>query len=467
MSKRVVITGLGPVCPNGVGIDKKEFWYNISNGNQISDFLPRVEQRGYGLVQACIFKDFNLDTYFAEDRKNGNLNRKAYAKLRYDDKSIQFGVLAAKLALEDSGIEYDPEDNHIGVYFGNAEEAIYSTEQASIAVFQRVFKKTFKHFKKHINPFNFFKIKKELEGYLPLLEEERLEDFVDLLSKTCGNLHSFTPPSSVNYKSYAIPGKIASFFNLHGPGRAINTGCASGLDAIGLAAFAIKHGYIEAAVAGGSEAPISLQAISSLGNLGVLSKTLPKPFCIDRDGFAIAEGAGGVVLEERESAIKRGAKIYAEIKGYGSTNDANLQTCMIDPYGTYLAKAMKIALNSSELNTDEIDYINVHGTATPQCEPAETAAVKYVFNADSKKLNLSGTKSMTGHSIGAVGGIETIISACAIQENIVPPTINLLKPDPVCDLNNTPNVAQEREINNAMILSMGFGGYNSAMILGK
>ena len=464
MNREVVITGLGIVTPNGIGI--KDFWHNISNGVSVSHTLEKLKKRGYGNIQGCEIENFSLDNYFLNDIQKGKFDKKAYTKLKSTDKSIQMAVLATKLALEDSGLKYGPVENNIGIYLGNAEEAIQSSERITEEIIQRVMKKTFDAFNKIVKPFHYFSAKKEFRKYKDLLSEDKLDEFIDMISEKFGSLHEFTPPNAINFKGYAIPGKVSSFFGLHGPSMTINTACASALDAIGQAYNSIKNGISDIIVAGGSEAPITIQSISTLDVLGVISKNKPKPFCIDRDGFAISEGAGILILEEKEHAKKRKANIYAEIKGYGQSMDGCIQPCAIHPEGKYLKNALVTAINSSKLKLEEIQYINVHGTATKDCEVVETKVIKDIFKHDVYKLNLSATKAMTGHSIGAIGGIETIISVLAIKNNLVPPTINLDNPDPQCNLNNTPLYAVKRQINNVAVISMGFGGYNSALVLG-
>lgn len=460
----MVVTGMGVISPNG--IYPGEFWDNISGGVSVSHTLEEIKRRGYGNIQGCEVKDFSLDRYLSNDVLSGKFNKKAYAKLKSTDKSIQMSIVATKLALEDSGLEHDVGENNIGIYIGNAEDVIMSQERIVEEVIQRVMMKTFNAFESVVKPFHYFHTKREFSRYKALLQEDKLEEFVDMISKNFGNLHDFTPPSAVDYKSYAFSGKISGFFNFHGPSMTINTACSSGLDAVGQAYRAIKNGGLDAMIAGGAEAPITLQAISTLDALGVISKNKPKPFCLDRDGFAISEGAGILVLEEKGRAKKRGANIYAEVKGYGQSIDGNLHSCAIHSHGKYLKVSMRGALSEAELNPEDVDYINVHGTATKDCERVETIAIKDVFKGHARRLNLSATKAMTGHSIGAIGGVEAIIISLAIRENVVPPTINLDNPDPACDLNNTPISAVSREINNALSISMGFGGYNSALVFG-
>ncbi len=463
--RQVVITGLGPVTPNGIG--KKEFWKNISKGKSFFKTPSVIKNRGYREIKGSEIKNFSLDNYFLQDVKQKKFNRKIYAKLKENDKVIQFAVLGTRLALEDAVLNYDKEENDIGVFIGNAEEPVQSNEQVEKMIIQSVMRKTYKSFDQKASSSRFFPAMKEFIKYEDLLQEDKLEEFIDFLHKKHGNLYSFTPPNALSFKSYAIPAKVSSFFDFHGPSVCMNTACSSGLDAVGYAYCFIKEGFLDSAVVGGSEAPITLQTLSALDNLGIISRTKPKPYCIDKDGFAISEGAGVLVLEEKEKALKRRAKIYAEVKGYAQSTDANTQMVALHPEGRYLKKAIEKAFKMSGLDKEEIDYINSHGTATQTCDPIETKVIKEIFNEHAYKLNISSTKSMTGHSIGAVGGIEAIITALSIQNNLVPPTINLNNPDPKCDLNYTPNKAIKKQINNSLIISMGFGGYNTALILGK
>lgn len=463
--KQIVITGLGPVTPNGIG--KEEFWNNIVNGNSFFETLSIVKNRSYGDVKGSEIKDFNLDDYFLQDVKKGKFNRKNYASIKSADKAMQFAVLGTKLALEDAVLEFDKEKNDIGVFVGNAEGLIQSTEEIIKIIIQTIMRKTFNEFDK-MKPLalHICKIKREFKKYKALLQDDKLEKFITLIDQKFGNLYGFINPSK-DYKNYAIPARISSLFNFHGTSICINTACSAGLDAIGYGYKSIKLGERDIAVVGGSEAPITLQSIALLNNLGVISKNKPKPYCIDRDGFAISEGAGIIVLEEKQHALERGAKIYAEIKGYSQSNDASTQMAVLNQKGTYLKKSIKEALKQSKLSKEQIGYINTHGTATKDCDLIETNVIKEIFREYSKKLNISSTKSMTGHSIGAIGGIEAIIASLTTKENIVPPTINLDNPDPQCDLNYTPNNAVEKSIRNSLVISMGFGGYNAALILGE
>jgi 3-oxoacyl-[acyl-carrier-protein] synthase II len=461
MAREVVITGLGPVTPNGIG--KNEFWENIIRGRSFFDTIPWAEKRGYGPIKQNEIKNFNFEDYFLEDLKKGRYDKKTVKQTSNDDKVIQFGVLATKLALEDSCLDYDREKNNIGVYVGNANGSLQSNENITKGVIQTIMGKTFESLKE----VSLLQAKKELEKYRPLLTPERLEDFVDLLHETCGSLYKWTPPSVMNNPTYTTTAKISLMFGFHGPSLSINTACSASLDAIGHAYHLIKYSGIDIMIAGGSEAPLTLQAASAFDKVNVITKTKPKPFCIDRDGFVLGEGAGMVILEEKEHAQKRGANIYAEVKGYGQSIDGVGHVCAINPEGIYLEEAIKSSLLESKLRTDEIDYVNTHGTATKTCDIAETKALKRVFKGHAYRFNISSTKSMTGHSISSTGAMEAILTCLSLRDGIVPPTINVENKDPECDLDCTPNQAVEKRIQNSLVISMGFGGYNTSLILGK
>jgi len=466
MERRVVITGIGPVTPAGIG--KKEFWNSVSNGISPVKRAHCVDVSHYGDIQTAEIVGFNLDKTFSRDIHSGNLDRKVYNRIKQDcDKAIQFAVAGAKLALYDSGLQYDRLDNSIGIIIGNAEDCIQTQEEKIKHTIQKINKKIFDDFNSMTHLFAYFKVKKAFRECQALLEPEKLDEFIKTLHDRYGTIHSLVPVSTVDLKSYAIPSRIASFFGLHGPAFSVNTACASGLDAIGQAFMHIKSGVCDLIVSGGSEAPITLESIAVLDNLGVLSKTKPRPYDSRRDGFAIGEGAGIVVLEEFESAKTRNAPVYAEIVGYAQTIDGNRNILALDPKGKYLKSAIKSALKNSNIPKEAIGYINSHGTSTPSCDEIETLVVKHVFENHASSLHMSSTKPITGHSIGAVGGIETILTAMAIQNSLVPPTLNLEIPSPGCDLNYAPGEAVEKNIDAALVSSMGFGGYNSALVLKK
>jgi 3-oxoacyl-[acyl-carrier-protein] synthase II len=461
MARDVVITGLGPVTPNGIG--KEEFWRNIASGKSFFDTIPWAEKRGYGPIKQNEIKNFNFEDYFSEDLKKGRYDRKTVKQTANDDKVVQFGVTAAKLALDDSGLEYDREKNNIGIFLGNANGSLQTNEEITKMLVQTLMQKTFESLK----DMPLLQAKKELENFRPFLAQDRLEDFVDLLHEKYGSMYKWTPPSVMNNPTYTTTAKISLVFGFHGPSLSINTACSASLDAIGHAYYLIRDSNIDVMIAGGSEAPITIQAASAFDKVNVITKTKPKPFCIDRDGFVLGEGAGVIVLEEKQHALRRGANIYAQIKGYGQSIDGVGHVCAINPEGIYLEEAIRSSLIESGLRDDEIDYVNTHGTATKTCDIAETKALKRVFKGHAYRFNISSTKSMTGHSISSTGGIETILTCMAMRDNIVPPTINVDNRDPECDLDCTPNYAVEKLLRNSLVISMGFGGYNTSLILGK
>mgnify|MGYP003301077282 CR=1 FL=1 len=264
-------------------------------------------------------------------------------------------------------------------------------------------------------------------------------------------------------------GNLAIKFGLKGPNHTIISACASGTDAIGCAARAIQYGDADVMITGGSEASITGLTISGFANIKALStrndspQAASRPFDADRDGFVLGEGAGALVLEEMEHAIKRNAPILGELAGYGATDDA-FHITQPSEGGAGAIKAMDIALKDAQINTNDVNYINAHGTSTPLGDQAETAAIKEVYHEHAYQLSISSTKSQLGHSLGASGGIELILSIKALNEQVAPPTINLETPDPKCDLDYTPNQPRERSIRTIMSNSFGFGGTNSTLV---
>ena len=267
-------------------------------------------------------------------------------------------------------------------------------------------------------------------------------------------------------------GNLAIKYGMRGVNYSVATACASATNAIGDALMAIRSDDADVMVTGGTEAALTPMGLSSFQNMRALSRRnnepekASRPFDADRDGFVLSEGAGIMVFEELEHAKARGAEIYCEVLGFGASCDAGHIT-QPDEQGTGAAKAMSLALENAELNPTQIDYINAHGTSTPLGDKAETQAVKRVYGDHASKLSISSTKSQLGHSLGASGGIELVLCVKAIQQSIVPPTINLDTPDPACDLDYTPNTPRERQIEIAMSNSFGFGGHNASVIIGK
>ncbi|MFH1710913.1 MAG: beta-ketoacyl-[acyl-carrier-protein] synthase family protein [Nanoarchaeota archaeon] len=468
MTRKVVITGLGPVTPIGIG--KNDLWRAVQNEVYVCGPAKSNDFSKYGNLQTAEIHDFDLSGFFQRDLQAGKFDKKLFNRVNKEcDKAIQFGVLATKLALEDSHLDYNPHENSIAVYLGNADGCVQLYEKQIELAFQGIIKKIFDSFSGLLKPFSLFKARRAFKEYASLFHEENLPEFVAFLHEKYGTIHQLAPTRTIDFKLYSIPARVASMFSLHGPSMAVNSACASGLDAIGQAFHLIKSGYsnVDIAVCGGSEAPISLEVLAALDNLGVISKTRPCPYDEYRDGFALGEGAGMIVLEELEHAKKRNAKIYAEVAGYSQSNDAGRNITVLHPEGKFLKKAIESAISEAGISREEVTYINSHGTATQDCDKVETVVVKSVFGDHAYNLNISSTKPMTGHSFGAVGGIESIITSLAISSSVVPPTLNLENQSPECDLNYTPNHAVDREIPAALITSMGFGGYNSALVLKK
>jgi 3-oxoacyl-[acyl-carrier-protein] synthase II len=269
----------------------------------------------------------------------------------------------------------------------------------------------------------------------------------------------------------AAGGNISIRYGMRGTNYTVATACASATNAIGDAFRSIQYGHSDVMVTGGTEAAMTPMGIAGFQNMRALSMRndnpagASRPFDIDRDGFVMSEGAGVLVLEELERAKSRGARIYGEVFGFGSSGDAGHIT-QPDEHGTGAAKAMSLALEDAQVNAEKVDYINAHGTSTPLGDKAETQAVKRVYEQHAHAVNISSTKSALGHSLGASGGIELVVTMKAIGDSICPPTINIENPDPACDLNYTPNKPQERQIGVAMSNSFGFGGHNASVVVG-
>jgi 3-oxoacyl-[acyl-carrier-protein] synthase II len=290
-----------------------------------------------------------------------------------------------------------------------------------------------------------------------------------LLEKGPDKVSAFTIPKlMVN----AASGHISIQYGLKGPNAAVATACASATNAMGDAFKAIQYDEADVMITGGTEAAITPMGISGFSNMRALStrnddpSKASRPFDANRDGFVLSEGAGILVFEELEHAKARGAKIYAEVLGYGASADAGHIT-QPDEHGTGAARAMRQALRDADMAPDTIDYINAHGTSTPLGDAAETAAVKSVFGEHARNVSISSTKSQLGHLLGASGGVELLFTCLAIRDGLVPPTINYETPDPACDLDYTPNKARERKLRGAMSNSFGFGGHNGSIVVGQ
>lgn len=408
--RRVVITGLGIISP--VGNSVTEAWANILAGNsgitKISHFDPsRLSCQIAGEV-----KGFNLAQY---------LERK---EARHMDTFIHFGMAAGIQAIRDCGIQVTPENaERIGVNIGSG------------------------------------------IGGLQMIEQTQRE----LLAGGPRKISPFFIPSTI---INMISGNLSIKFGLKGPNLAMVTACTTATHCIGESGRLIEYGDCDVMVAGGAEAVVTELAMGGFAQARALSTrnddpaTASRPWDRDRDGFVLGEGAGVLVLEEYEHAKARGAKIYAELAGYGMSGDAYHVTAPRED-GDGAARCMNSALRNARVNPDQVDYINAHGTSTPLGDLAETTAVKRSLGAHAKKVAVSSTKSMTGHLLGAAGGVEAIFSALAIHHQVAPPTTNIFNQDPQCDLDYVPNTARQMKINVALSNSFGFGGTNGTLVFGR
>ncbi len=406
--RRVVVTGIGLVTPLGTGTDRT--WDNLVNGRSGIDTISRFDASNQASRIAGEVPDFDPARWF-EKKQAKNL-----------DLFVQYGLAAAVLAMEDSGLAIDDGNRErVGVITGCGMGGLPTIEQYHAVYLERG--------PRRITPF-------------------------------------FIPRVIPNMAS----GHISMRFGAKGPNLALSTACAAGTHAVGEAYRHIVHGDCDAAITGGTESVICPLAVGGFSSMKALSTRnddpagASRPFDLERDGFIIGEGAGMLVLEELESARKRGAKIYAEMAGYGLSSDA-FHIAAPPEDGEGAARCMAMALRDSGLNPDDIDYINAHGTSTPLNDRCETQAIKTVFRDHAHRLAISSTKSMTGHMLGAAGGIEAAFTALSLYHQLVPPTINLEHPDPACDLDYVPGTAREMEIRAAMSNSFGFGGTNGVVIM--
>ncbi len=410
MKKRVVITGIGLITPLGTGNEKT--WSGLCMGKS-------------GITEISKFDTTNFKTKIAGEVKD--FCAKDFLKPKEVKRTlpfVAFAVGAASMAIEDSKIIIDSSNKHrTGVITGCGLGGLESIESTSISMEKKG--------PRRVTPF-----------YIPSLI------------------------------SNMAPGTISIKFGATGPNIAITTACAAGTHAIGEAYQTIKRGAADIMITGGVEAVITPTCIAGFNALKALStrnhepEKASRPFDKDRDGFIVAEGSGIVILETYESAVNRGAKIYAEIIGYGASSDGYHMTAP-SPDGDGAARCMQNALDEANITPDTIDYINAHGTSTPLNDLYETIAIKKVFKDHAYKLAISSTKSMTGHLLGGSGGIETAFSALTIKNSIIPPTINLDNKDENCDLDYVPNVARKQNVDYVMTNSFGFGGTNATLILKK
>lgn len=405
---RVVITGLGAITP--VGNDVESFWDSLKNGKCGIDFITKFDTTDYRAKLVAEVKGFEPGLYMDK------------SEIRKTDRFVQFAIAAASQAMTDSGIEGNVDSDRFGVYYGSG-----------------------------------------IGGFDTFVSEHN-----NLLNRGPQRVSPLFIPKMI---SNIAAGNIAIKFGAKGPCISISTACATGTSSIGEAYRAIKHGYADAIIAGGVEASISPLAVAGFSNCMALCESDDKtaasiPFDKRRCGFVMGEGAGALILEEYEHAVKRNAKIYAEVKGYGSTCDAYHVTA---PDENAVASAKAISDCYKEAGSFDAGkiYINAHGTSTPMNDKTETRAIKNVFGDDAYNVHISSTKSMTGHMLGAAGAVEAIVSVLALCDNIVPPTIGYKEKDEECDLNYTPNTADKTELDLTMSVSLGFGGHNACVAFGR
>ena len=408
--RRVVITGLGIVSPVGIGVASA--WHSIVNGQSGVTKISRFDASNFASQIAGEVKGFDVTQYLsAKDARRMST-------------FIHYGLAAAIEAVKDSGIEVNEQNaERIGVNIGSG------------------------------------------IGGLPMIEDTHN----DYLASGPRKISPFFIPGTI---INMISGNLSIMYGFKGPNLAIVTACTTATHCIGDSARMIEYGDADVMVAGGSESTVSPLTVGGFAAARALSTrnddpaTASRPWDKGRDGFVLGEGAGVLVLEEYEHAKARGAKIYAEVAGFGMSADAHHMTAPCED-GEGAARCMNNALRNAGLNADQVNYINAHGTSTPLGDMAETMAVKRCLGAHAKKVKMSSTKSMTGHLLGAAGGVEAVFSALSIHHQIAPPTINLLEPDEGCDLDYVANTARDMTINVAMSNSFGFGGTNGTLVFRK
>lgn len=410
MKKRVVVTGLGVISP--VGNDIETFWHSLVKGISGIGPITYFDTTGYSTRIAGQVKNFDPAIFI--DKKEA----------RRMDRFSQFAVAAAKMAVEDANLDMNSVvGNRVGVILGSG-----------------------------------------IGGVATMEEQKQI-----LLEKGPGRISPFFVPMMI---SNMAAGHISIALGAKGINETVVTACASGTNAVGDAFKVIQRGDADIIFTGGTEAPITPLSVAGFCAMKAMStrneepEKASRPFDKDRDGFVMGEGAGILVLESLEHAQKRGAKIYAELVGYGSTADAYHITAP-DPEGEGASGAMEKALQDADLRPEDVTYINAHGTSTDLNDKGETMAIHKVFGDAASKVLISSTKSVTGHLLGAAGAIEAIACALAITHNVIPPTINYDTPDPECDLDYVPNQAREIEVNATMSNSLGFGGHNATIVMKK
>ncbi len=407
-SPRVFVTGAGVVSP--VGNNVEDCWRNLVDGKSGAGPITRFDASDYETRFACEVKDFTFE---------GIIDRKDAKRM---DRFVQFAVVASHEALRSAGLlENIPDPERIGVIVGSGIGGMETFEEQHSNLIQKGHRR--------VSPF-----------FIPMMISDM------------------------------AAGQVSITFGLKGPNYGTVSACASGANAIGEALRMLRAGDADIILCGGAEATITPMAVAGFGNMRALStrnddpQHASRPFDVGRDGFVIGEGAGMLVLETEAHAKARGANLICELAGYGASGDAyHMTSPCVDGDGA--ARAMKRALADAALPLDEVGYINAHGTSTPAGDPIEVTAVKTVFGDQARKLWMGSTKSMTGHLLGAAGGLEAVVCALALQRGVVPPTINLESPDPQCDLDLVPNTARNAKLKAVLSNSFGFGGHNVSLAM--
>jgi len=408
LKRRVVITGLGAVTPLATGVE--ESWRKLCQGKSGVARITKFDPSGFNVQIAAELKDFHPEDFL--DKK----------KIRRTDPFIQYTLVAARMAIDDAGFTINGNNaSRVGVVLGSCAGGMNMYGKNLCALCN--------------------------EG------PEKVSPF-------------FIPGFIANMAA----GEVSMDFGVRGPSKCVVTACATGNNCIGDAFRLIQYDEADAMIAGGSDAYILPIAIAGFDKMRALSRRnnepekASRPFDKDRDGFIIGEGAGVVILEDMESAMRRGAKIYAELIGYGSNIDSFHIT---EPDWENQARCLKLALNDAATSPSDVDYINAHGTSTVLNDVSETKAIKAALGEHSKKVPISSNKSMIGHLLGAAGGVEAIFTVLTIRDGIIPPTINYDTPDPECDLDYVPNIARKAQVNIALSNSLGFGGVNATLVFRK
>jgi 3-oxoacyl-[acyl-carrier-protein] synthase II len=413
MKRRVVVTGLGTVTP--LSCQAHDLFQRLLAGESGIHLLRTIDTERFKVKIGGDVYDWDPERYpdAFTDRK----------EIKRVDRFTQFAMVAGHEAVLDSGVDFSKEDPfRCGVILGSGIGGLHEIE----------------------------------------------EQVTRLIQKGPDRVSPFTVPKMM---LNAAGGNLSIRYGLRGVNYSVATACASANNAIGDAFKAIQHDDADIVITGGTEAAITQMGVSGFQNMKALSlrndapAQASRPFDAERDGFVLSEGAGLLVLEEFERARRRGARIYCEVLGFGASADAGHIT-QPDDQGTGAARAMSDALADARLNPSDIGYINAHGTSTPLGDKAETQAIKLVFGEHAKTVSISSTKSQLGHSLGASGGIELVVTVQALANSVIPPTINLTNPDPDCDLDYTPNQARQRQFDCAMSNSFGFGGHNACVIIG-